>query len=86
MHTVELMEQGVAALEMLGIGVREEYIGGAGGGLCEIAGRRWVFVDLALSKSEQLDQLLHALRQDEGVYSLDLPRSLAVALGMRRAA
>ena len=86
MHTVELMEQGIAALELLGYGVREEYLGGTGGGGCEIAGRKWVFVDVALSKSEQLDQILDTLRQDVAIHSLSLSADLAAILGIRRAA
>ena len=86
MHTVELMEQGIAALETLGYGVREEYLGGAGGGGCEIAGRKWVFVDIALSKSDQLDQILEALRIDPAVHSISLSSGLSEVLGIRRAA
>ena len=86
MHTVELMEQGIAALESLGYGVREEYLGGAGGGPCEIAGRPWVFIDLACSKSEQLEQILNSLKADQGTYSLELPAELVSVLGIRRAA
>ncbi len=86
MHTVELMEQGIAALETLGYGVREEYLGGTGGGGCEIAGRKWVFVDVALNKSEQLDQILETLRNDAAIHSLSLSVDLAAVLGIRRAA
>ena len=86
MHTVELMEQGIAALEALGWGVREEYLGGTGGGGCEIAGKRWMFIDLALSKGEQLEQILETLRGETGVYSLPLSSELSRSLGIRRAA
>ena len=86
MHTVELMEQGIAALEALGWGVREEYLGGAGGGGCEIGGKRWMFIDLGLSKSEQLDQVIETLRSDPGVHSLSLSHELSTSVGIRRAA
>ena len=86
MHTVELMEQGIAALESMGYGVREEYLGGAGGGVCEIAGRKWVFIDLALNKSEQLNQILEALQNDPAVHSLNMSFGLSDVLGIRRAA
>jgi len=86
MHTVELMEQAVAALEVLGYGVREEYLGGTGGGGCEIGGKKWVFVDIGLSKSEQLDQILEVLRDDASSYSIPLSDELSRSLGIRRAA
>jgi hypothetical protein len=86
MHTIEMMEQAVAAAEALGYSVRHEFLGGVGGGGCEIAGRRWIFVDLALNAHEQLGQVIEALREDQGVYSLSLSRELADTIGIRRAA
>ncbi|MEM7317143.1 MAG: hypothetical protein AAF497_28750 [Planctomycetota bacterium] len=86
MHTVELMEQAVGAAEVLGYGIRQEFLGGVGGGACEIAGRRWIFVDLALNAHEQLGQVIEALRTDEGVYALSLSPELADLVRARRAA
>lgn len=83
MRTVELMEQATAAAESLGYGIREEYLGGVGGGACEIAGRRWVFVDLALSSVDQLGQVLDALKNDAGVFGLELTPELTTALGIQ---
>ncbi len=86
MHTIELIEQAVAAAESLGYGIRQEYLGGVGGGGCEVAGKKWLFIDLALGTPEQLGQILDTLRDDPGIHQLDLSASLARALGTRQAA
>ncbi|MGD9722453.1 MAG: hypothetical protein AB7O59_13190 [Pirellulales bacterium] len=62
MHTVERLEQAIALAERLGFVVRQEWLGGVSAGGCEVRGRRWLFVDLALSPAEQLEQVLAALR------------------------
>ena len=80
MHTVELMERAVAAAESLGYGVRQEYLGGVGGGACEIAGRKWIFLDLALSAQEQFGQVIEALQGDPGLFTLELEPALCRAL------
>ncbi len=85
MHTVELLEQACGAAERLGYRTRQEWLGGAGGGACEFAGKKWIFIDLAVSVFEQLEQVVTALQQDPGVYLLDLSPPLRQALGIRRA-
>jgi hypothetical protein len=87
MHTVELMEQAVDVAERLGYTIRQEWLGGAGGGgVCEFGGQKWIFVDIALNAVEQLDQLANALQQDPGIYLLELSTPLQQLLGVRRAA
>lgn len=86
MHTVELLEQAIAAAEQLGYRVRHEWLGGAGGGACEFAGRKWIFVDLALSVIEQLDQVTEALRNDPAATLIPLPPAVEATLGLKRAA
>jgi hypothetical protein len=61
MHTVELLEEALQTARSLGFTVRQEWLGGGGGG-CEIKGKRWLFVDLSLPAIEQLDQVLSAIR------------------------
>jgi hypothetical protein len=61
MHTVDLLEQALALAESQGYIVRQDWFGGAGAGACELKGRRWLFVDLALAPREQLEQVLDAL-------------------------
>jgi hypothetical protein len=86
MHTTELLEEALAAAESLGYGVRNEWLGGSGGGRCEVSGRKWIFIDLALSVSEQFDQLAEALRDDPGLYTLAISQPLSRMLGLRRSA
>lgn len=86
MHTVERLEQSIALAEKLGYTVRMEWLGGAGGGACEFAGRKWIFIDLALSVIEQLDQVTEALKNDPSLYLVELSPAMQATLGLRRAA
>ena len=86
MHTVELLEHALSVAEQLGYRVRQEWLGGAGGGACEFAGRKWIFVDLALNAVEQLEQVRDALKADSTVYTLDLSPAMRKLLDIRRAA
>jgi hypothetical protein len=86
MHTIELLAQALNVAESLGYGIRHEWLGGGTGGVCEIAGKRWLFVDLALNPLEQLDQVATALREDVRIHSAPMPPTLRDWLGLRRAA
>jgi hypothetical protein len=86
MHTVELLEHALSVAESLGYGIRHEWLGGGSGGVCEFAGKRWLFVDLALNPIEQLDQVVEALRHDVRIHSALMPDALREQLGLRRAA
>jgi hypothetical protein len=86
MHTVEMLERLKEVAERAGYAVRQEWLGGIGGGKCEFAGRKWIFVDLALSVVEQLDQVAEALRDDPAVERLPAPSPVRQYLGLRRAA
>ena len=88
MLTVELLEEAIGTAEQLGYKIREECLGGVGGGSCEFGGRKWLFLDLALGASDQLDQVLSVLKEDPatGVVAAKLSPQLAWHLGLRRAA
>jgi len=86
MHTVELLAQALETAERLGYSIRHEWLGGAGGGACEIRGRKWVFVDLSLNAIEQLEQVAAVLRSDPAIHAADLPPPIRRLLGIRRAA
>ena len=86
MHSVELMEHAIATAKRLGWQIRYENLGEVGGGACEIGGKKWIFVDLALSPLDQLEQVLGALHTDAGIYTMNLPECLNDVLGIRRAA
>ncbi len=86
MHTVELLQRTLESAEQAGYTVRLEWLGGAGGGLCEFAGRKWIFVDLALSVTEQLDQVAGALKDDPAAQYAPPQPAVRHSLGKRRAA
>ena len=86
MRTVELLECCYELARRLGYQIRHEWLGGSGGGACEFAGRKWIFVDLALNTDEQLEQVMQALRSDPGIHLLNLQADVAQQLGLRSAA
>jgi len=87
MHTVELYERAKELAETLGYDVREENLGGVGGGACEVAGRKCLFVDVTISAVEQLEQVLNALGRDPRIHVTTIPEELRDALfPTRRAA
>ena len=44
--------------------VRYDYFGGTGGGVCEIGGRKCLFIDLALTPIDQLEVVRSAIEND----------------------
>jgi hypothetical protein len=86
MHTVEMLEGLKQIAEAAGYTVRLEWLGGVGGGACEFAGRKWIFVDLSLSVIDQLDQIASALRGDVSLGTMKVPAPMRRYLGMARAA
>ena len=68
MNTVEQFDELVARAMKAGYRVRYDYFGGTGGGVCQFGGARWLFVDLALSVVDRLDQLKTALQEDSFFY------------------
>ncbi len=64
MSTIERLDQMIETAERLGYRIRYDYFGGTGGGVCEIAGTKWMFMDLALNSVEQLEQLETALADE----------------------
>jgi len=86
MHTVEMLERLKELAESAGYTVRHEWLGGVGGGACEFAGRKWIFVDLSLSVVEQLDQVSGALAADPTIRPLAAGLNIDAALDLRPAA
>jgi hypothetical protein len=86
MHTVELLDHAIRLAEVLGYRIRQEWLGGSGGGACEFAGQRWIFIDLALSAVEQLDQVIQAVSDDPTVAIVPVHPSLRRLLQHRNAA
>jgi hypothetical protein len=86
MHTVDALEAALALAKQAGYRVREEWLGGAGGGGCEIRGSKWIFLDLALGPEEQLDHVLDTLRLDPAFSGVALPEPLGGLPGLRKSA
>lgn len=86
MHTVELLEQSLAAVKRLGYRVRSEHLDGGRGGVCEFGGRRWLFLDISKAPLEQLHEVLQLLRDDPRTAALTLAPELAGLIRTRRAA
>ena len=62
MHTVELLQEALDAARRVGYDVRQDWLGGDGGGHCIVRGRRLLLLDVAQSPAEQLDVVADALR------------------------
>lgn len=86
MHTVELLEEALEVARSLGYIVRQEWLGGSGGGACELKGQRILFLDLAVGPLEQLQKVLEALRLEVRAPDMPLRSQLRAMLqGHRRA-
>ena len=86
MHTVELLSHAVHLAKRLGYMVRQEWLGGNGGGGCELKGRKVLFLDLALGPADQLEQVVDALRHEPDAVKLPMPHPLRELLRVRQSA
>jgi hypothetical protein len=86
MHTVELLEQAIDLAERLEFVVRHEWLGGSGGGGCEVAGQKILFLDLTQGPADQLDQVVDTLRREPGATGLPMPHQLRDLLKLRKSA
>jgi hypothetical protein len=64
MNAVEEFDRLINIAQESGYRVRYDYFGGTGGGVCRFGGTQWLFVDLALSVNERLDNLKSQLSAD----------------------
>ena len=86
MHTVELLEEAIAAAKRAGYEVREEWLGGTGGGHCEIKGQKCIFLDLAVGPLDQLELVLETLSGEPSIVPLPMSSQLRNLLGLRKIA
>ncbi len=86
MHTIELLDQALSVADQLGYKIRQEWLGGSGGGACQFSGQKWIFVDLALNAVEQLEQVTEALQADPAIYAVELSSPMRELLGIRKSA
>jgi hypothetical protein len=85
MHTVELLQEALEAARGLGYDVRQDWLGGDGGGHCLVRGRRMLLLDVAQTPDEQLDVVADALRGEGRTGSLKISRKLAERLSAHAA-
>jgi hypothetical protein len=85
MHTVQLLNEALDAARRLGFDVRQDWLGGNGGGHCMVRGRRMLLLDVAQSPDEQLEIVAEALRCEK-IASLKISRGLAERITGRTAA
>lgn len=86
MHTVELLEYALDAAERLGFKIRQDWLGGSGGGACQFKGQKWIFLDLALNPDEQFDQVAEAIQSDPAIHTLPIAPELRAMLKLRKTA
>jgi hypothetical protein len=86
MHTVELLQEALEAARRLGFEVRQDWLGGNGGGHCLVRGRKLILLDLAQTADERLSVLAEALRGETGAASAVKSPELAKRLHVRSAA
>jgi hypothetical protein len=86
MHTVELLQEAMEAAQRLGYEVRQDWLGGNGGGHCLVRGRKWLLLDLAQTADEQLEVLAEALRGEMGAARAVKSTELAERLNVRSVA
>jgi hypothetical protein len=86
MHTVDLLEHALVVAGRLGYRVRNEWLGGSGGGGCLLRGQKWIFLDLARSPWEQFVDVIDAIRGDPALIECEIPPGLAPYLPKRHSA
>jgi hypothetical protein len=86
MHTVELLQEALDVARRLGYEVRQDWLGGDGGGHCLVRGRKWLLLDVAQTADEQLEIVADALRGESGVAKEVGSQELAERLRSRAAA
>lgn len=60
---LERWDQALKIIRSAGYLVREEWLGGSSGGLCEFGGKKYFFSDQSLSLFERLEQAGEAARK-----------------------
>ena len=86
MAAATLLAEALELARKLGYAVREEYFGGAVGGHCLFAGKKWLLLDVTQSAEEQLTDAVDAIRGEPGASRLQMTPSLATMLQFSKAA
>jgi hypothetical protein len=86
MHTVAILNEALDTARRLGYEIRQDWLGGNGGGHCLVRGRKWLLLDVAQSPDEQLEVVTDALRGESGAERAVRSPQLAARLHLRPAA
>ncbi len=86
MSQLKQYEQFLEVAQQLGYQVRYDYFGGTGGGVCQYGGKKWLFIDLALTVQDQMDVVFSALGADPLFSTVELPAGVRQVLFDRRVA
>ncbi len=86
MHTVEVLDEALEVARRLGYEVRQDWLGGNGGGHCLVRGRKWLLLDVAQTVDEQLTVVADALRGEAGAAKVVISPELGRRLNSRQAA
>jgi len=86
MHTVAMLNEALETARRLGYEVRQDWLGGDGGGHCLVRGRKWLLLDVAQTADEQLNVVADALRGEAGADRAVRSPELAKRLHLRTAA
>jgi len=74
-RTVERLDAAIALAQRLGYEVRLVRLSGESGGGCEIRGKKWLLLDLALTPAEHLEQVLATLRREAAMLAASAGRT-----------
>jgi hypothetical protein len=85
-HCVDLLKMSLDCAAQLGYRLHEDALGGRAGGVCELKGRKWLFLDPSQTPRERLQVVIDALARDAAIETRELPAPLARAIVHRRAA
>jgi hypothetical protein len=86
MHTVDLLDRALRAVEGLGYRVRQELLDGTGSGACMIKGQKWLFLDLASSHLDRLHVVAEVLTREVAQRTVALDPPLRELIRSRPAA
>jgi hypothetical protein len=81
-----MLQEALQAARSLGYEVRQDWLGGNGGGHCLVRGRKWLLLDAAQNADEQLNVVADALRSEVGAAGVIDSPELSERLQIRRAA
>ena len=74
---LEQVETWLETARQLGYQVRYDNFGGAGGGVCEFGGQKWIFMDVSQASCEHLAILEESIPNDPLYFTLNSQNSAA---------